>query len=62
MEVDTHLTEKAKRDLPIVRRAQNGDQSAFNELMERYKTPVLFMVQKMIKNTEDAEDITIDTF
>lgn len=62
MEIETHLTEKAQRDLPIVKRAQSGEQSAFNELMERYKNSVQFMVQKMIRNADDVEDITIDTF
>ena len=63
MEIDiTHLTEKAQKDLPLVQRAQHGDDQAFNELLKKYKMPVQFMVQKMIRNNEDVEDITIDTF
>ena len=48
--------------MPIVLRAQAGDQSAFNELLTKYRNPVKFMVQRMISNPEDIEDVVIDTF
>lgn len=62
MEVSSNLTEKGKIDMPIVFRAQAGDQSAFNELLTKYRNPVKFMVQRMISNPEDIEDVVIDTF
>lgn len=62
MEISTNLTERGKIDLPIVLRAQAGDQSAFNELLKKYRNPVKFLVQKMITNPEDIEDVVIDTF
>jgi RNA polymerase sigma-70 factor (ECF subfamily) len=62
MEVSPNLTEKGKIDMPIVLRAQAGDQSAFNELLTKYRNPVKFMVQRMISNPEDIEDVVIDTF
>jgi RNA polymerase sigma-70 factor (ECF subfamily) len=62
MEISAHLTERGKIDLPIVLRAQAGDQSAFNELLKKYRNPVKFLVQKMITNSEDIEDVVIDTF
>src|SRR5690554_3818040 len=62
MEVGNNLSEKGKKDLIIVNRAKNGDQAAFAELMTRYREPVYFMLLKMIKNTEDAEDLTIEAF
>jgi RNA polymerase sigma factor (sigma-70 family) len=62
MEVSPNLTEKGKLDLPIVLRAQAGDQSAFNELLTKYRNPVKYMVQRMISNPEDIEDVVIDTF
>lgn len=62
MEVSPNLTEKGKVDLPIVLRAQAGDQSAFTELITKYRNPVKFMVQRMISNPEDIEDVVIDTF
>ncbi len=48
--------------MPIVLRAQAGDQSAFNELLTKYRNPVKYMVQRMISNPEDIEDVVIDTF
>jgi RNA polymerase sigma-70 factor (ECF subfamily) len=62
MEVSPNLTEKGKLDMPIVLRAQAGDQSAFNELLTKYRNPVKYMVQRMISNPEDIEDVVIDTF
>ena len=62
MEISPNLTEKGKIDLPIVERAQAGEQSAFNELMTKYRNPVKFLVQRMISNPEDIEDVVIDTF
>jgi RNA polymerase sigma factor (sigma-70 family) len=62
MELSSNLTEKGKIDLPIVLRAQSGDQSAFNELLNKYRNPVKFMVQRMISNPDDVEDVTIETF
>ena len=62
MEVGNNLSEKGQKDLIIVNRAKTGDQSAFAELMTRYREPVYFMLLKMIKNTDDAEDLTIEAF
>ncbi|WP_107038521.1 RNA polymerase sigma factor [Brumimicrobium mesophilum] len=62
MEVGSNLSEKGKRDLIIVDRAREGDQAAFAELMSRYREPVYFMLLKMIKNTDDADDLTIEAF
>ena len=62
MEVNEHLSEKGKKDLALVERAKEGDQSAYAELMERYREPVYFMLLKMIKNNDDADDLTIEAF
>lgn len=62
MEVGSNLSEKGKRDLITVELAKSGDQAAFAELMNRYREPVYFMLLKMIKNNDDAEDLTIEAF
>lgn len=62
MEVGKNLSEKGKKDLLIVNRAKEGDQAAFAELMSRYREPVYYMLLKMIKNTDDAEDLTLEAF
>ncbi len=63
MEVKGQYTEKAKRDLALVREAAgNGDEKAFSELMSLYKDTIFYMLLKMTGNPDDAEDLTIETF
>ena len=57
-----HLSEKAKIDLVLVEQAKQGDQSAFASLMDRYRESIYFMMLKMVKNSDDAEDLTIEAF
>ena len=61
--VDTsHLSEKAQKDLIFVERAIKGDQSAYAFLMERYRESIYFTMLKMVNNTDDADDLTIEAF
>jgi len=63
MELIEHLSDKAKKDYLLVLRALNEkDQRAYTELMGRYKDSVYFMLLKMVNNSDDAEDLTIETF
>jgi RNA polymerase sigma-70 factor (ECF subfamily) len=63
MELIDHLSDKAKKDYQLVLRALNDkDQRAYTELMGRYKDSVYFMLLKMVNNSDDAEDLTIETF
>lgn len=62
MEIGNNLSEKGKKDLGIVERAKEGEQAAYAELMDRYREPVYYMLLKMVKNTDDAEDLTIEAF
>lgn len=57
-----HLSDKAQQDLELVERAINGDQSAYASLMDRYRESIYFMMLKMVKNTDDADDLTIEAF
>lgn len=57
-----HLSEKAKFDLLLVEQAKQGDQAAFANLMDRYRESIYFMMLKMVKNADDAEDLTIEAF
>lgn len=57
------FSQKAKKDFALVERAkENGDEKAFAELMNRYRKSVYHMILKMVKNTDDAEDLTIEAF
>jgi RNA polymerase sigma-70 factor (ECF subfamily) len=63
MEVNKHLSDKAKIDFELVKDAlENGNQRAYAQLMERYRDSVYFMLLKMVKNRDDADDLTIEAF
>ena len=63
MEVKREVSEKALKDFKLIDQATlEGDQSAFAMLMDRYKKPVYHMVLKMVRNVDDAEDLTIEAF
>ncbi len=63
MEVSENLSEKARYDYQLVRRAvDKKDQKAFAELMSRYRDSIYFMLLKMINNKDDADDLTIEAF
>src|ERR1700719_3950764 len=49
-------------DPDIIRQIQSGDDSAFDELMRRYKRPVVNFVFRMLGNAQDADDVAQDVF
>ena len=49
-------------DSELVRQIQSGDDAAFDELMRRYKRPVVNFVFRMLGNAEDADDVAQDVF
>ncbi len=57
-----HLSDKAKFDLTLVEAAKGGDQLAYADLMERYRESIYFMMLKMVKDSDDADDLTIEAF
>jgi RNA polymerase sigma factor (sigma-70 family) len=57
-----HLSDKAQHDLVLVRAAIDGKQSAYAELMDRYRESIYYMMLKMVKNQDDADDLTIEAF
>lgn len=58
----SHLSDKAQKDLELVDRAIQGDQSAYASLMDRYRESIYYMMLKMVNNTDDADDLTIEAF
>lgn len=58
-----HLSEKARYDFILVTRAVNTkDQKAYAELMDRYKDSIYYMLLKMVNDSDDADDLTIEAF
>ena len=62
MEINENFSKKAQEDLVLVELAQKGDQSAYSKLLDRYRESVYFTMLKMVKNNDDAEDLTIEAF
>lgn len=62
MELTNGLSEKAKGDLALVEMARQGNEKAFAGLMNRYRDSIYFMLLKMVSNSADAEDLTIEAF
>ena len=49
-------------DGDLVRRCQQGDSAAFNELVTRYRGKVFAMIYNMVHNEQDAWDLAQDGF
>lgn len=63
MEVNKNFSKKALEDFKLIDQAtQENDDQAYAELMQRYKKPVYHMILKMVRNVDDAEDLTIEAF
>lgn len=63
MELDNHLSPKAQIDYELVKKARDfQDEKAFAELLDKYKEPIFYMMLKMVKNQDDADDLTIEAF
>lgn len=64
MEVVTQkiLTDRAFEDYQLVQQAVQGSEQAYASLMERYERPLYHTMFRMVRNTEDATDLTIEAF
>jgi RNA polymerase sigma-70 factor, ECF subfamily len=49
-------------DEKLVELIKAGDKEAFNELVRKYQREIYFLALRMLKNTEDAEEITQQAF
>lgn len=63
MELKKQFSDKALKDFKLIDHAVNeNDEQSYAMLMERYKRPVYHMILKMVRNVDDAEDLTIEAF
>lgn len=63
MDLNKQFSDKALRDFRLIDQAtHNGDEQAYADLMQLYKKPVYHMILKMVRNIDDAEDLTIEAF
>jgi RNA polymerase sigma factor (sigma-70 family) len=62
------MAEMIKRKEPnppdevLIRNALNGEQEAYQELLNRYQKTVFHIVVKIIRNSDDAQDLVQETF
>ncbi|HTJ77657.1 MAG TPA: sigma-70 family RNA polymerase sigma factor [Rariglobus sp.] len=49
-------------DRLLVDRFKNGDEAAFNEMVSRYWDRIYGMVHQLLRNQQDAEEVTQDAF
>ena len=54
--------ESAATDLELVRRIKAGDEAAFEQMVERYHARVYSLSYGVLRNAEDAEEATQDSF
>lgn len=57
---DTGFTHDA--DAPLVARLKNGDEGAFERLIERYQRPVYQFSYRYLRNEADAEEVAQEVF
>lgn len=62
MENLEYLSAKAYYDYNLVQKASEGDQKAYSELLKRYYDAIYFMMYKMVRNQDDADDLTMEAF
>ncbi len=62
MNSKAEFSTKAERDVCLVKKAREGDQQAYSELLSSYRDSLFFMMNKMVNNVHDAEDLTIESF
>ncbi len=53
---------EAAHDAELVQRFKGGDESAFLEIMNRYRDKTFLIARGLLRNPSDAEEITQDTF
>ena len=54
--------EEVAFDRLLVDRFKNGDQSAFDEMVTRYWDRIYAMTNQLLRNQQDAEEVTQDAF
>ena len=63
MELDKQFSNKALKDFKLIDQAVNtNNEQAYAMLLDRYRKSVYHMVLKMVRNVDDAEDLTIEAF
>ncbi len=62
MEITPRVSKNTVEDRELVASAKRGEEKAFETLLKKYRKSVYYMLLKMVKNTDDAEDLTQEAF
>jgi RNA polymerase sigma-70 factor (ECF subfamily) len=62
METETSPAQTDVSEIELVKRCQDGDTGAFDELVTRYRTRIFGMIYNMVHNEQDAWDLAQDSF
>ncbi|MBK6340550.1 MAG: sigma-70 family RNA polymerase sigma factor [Bacteroidetes bacterium] len=63
MGIKPKIPQSKNDDLTFVKKAlEENDQKAFAHLMDKYWNTLYYVILKMVKTPEDAEDLAIETF
>lgn len=62
MALKSEVSKNTQEDRELVAAAKRGDNKAFEALLRKYRKSVYYMLLKMIKNPDDAEDLTQEAF
>ena len=54
--------ESRDEDSALIRRALNGDQSAFRRLRQKYHDAIFSLIARMVRRREEVEDLTQEAF
>lgn len=56
------VDEKRAEDRRLIRLARGGDQKAFEALLKKYRNLVYHVMMKMVRNPQEAEDLSQEAF
>ncbi len=62
MQRETTLAQVDVSELELVKRCQDGQAEAFDELVTRYRTRIFAMIYNMVHNEQDAWELAQDGF
>ena len=62
VKINKNLSQRALEDYELVKKAVDGNQRAYADLMDRYRSSIYHMMLKMVNNREDADDLTLEAF
>jgi RNA polymerase sigma-70 factor (ECF subfamily) len=51
-----------ENDSDLISRAKNGDSKSYDKLLKKYKNSVYSLVLRMVRNSQEAEDLTQEAF